>query len=684
MLLSIKLTNFKCHRDLEVNFSAGLQAIRGSVEAGKSSLLEGIAYAFGGARALNDSIALVVTEGEPLSSLKVELEFQHEGVTFRIVRGPSGAELTGPGVTASGQDGVTTFVENLFGCSMKVAPLLMFAPQGELRGSLTGNGSVSLIEKLADVEVLDRLIDKIQTNLPSGNTRLLEAQIGELVGIEKPVLDVDEAMCRVAVEEYKLESAEGVVTDLQVKQIDDAAAHKVLQDLAVAQSKLAAAEIMYAENEKILSTHPVSEPSKFTLDELRVKQQEFHDHTNRLQTYERFLRMTNRGPEEYAGTYDELIAEIDMFALEIKEAEKEFASARTAIKVKESQMITETACGLCGKDLTEIPEVVKKNANLKSGIDELIVKVHDLQESILTQTKDRNGLMLVKNIHDMRVMESQSLPLENLGGIPANFKWVGSIPEGEAKDYSSDIKKQEAIAASELIWANKQEQARKVLESLDIAGLRLYTSGLESAGLQAREQLTTSRQLRESLSEAVSVVSTQQLVLAKVRADLQAIQAAYAHDLAAYEKSQEQLKRLVQELSLYELHNGLIKKIREVRPVVGKRLWGVVLSAVSQYFTSIRGVESVVTRGDSGFLINGRPVSTLSGSTKDSLGLAIRLALMQTFLPTIRWSCLDEPGAACNDERESNMLALLTKFDQTVLVTHSDIADAYAANVIQL
>ena len=684
MLLSIKLTNFKCHRNLEVNFSAGLQAIRGSVEAGKSSLLEGIAYAFGGARALNDSIALVVTEGEPLSSLKVELEFQHEGVTFRIVRGPSGAELTGPGVTASGQDGVTTFVENLFGCSMKVAPLLMFAPQGELRGSLTGNGSVSLIEKLADVEVLDRLIDKIQTNLPSGNTRLLEAQIGELVGVQKPVLDIDEAMCRVGVEEDKLESAEWVVTDLQVKQIDDAAAHKTLQDLAVAQSKLAAAEIMYAENEKILGTHPVSEPSKFTLDELRVKQQEFHDHTNRLQTYQRFLRMTPVGDSVYEKDYDGLLQDTKDLEYGIYQHQAKITEARTQVKVKESQMIMETACGLCGKDLTEIPEVVEKNQNLSNQIGYLGTNIQELQTSMDILKSCLSDYVMIKNIHDLRMRESQSLPLENLGGIPANFKWVGSIPEGDAKDYSSDIKKQEAIAASELIWANKQEQARKVLESLDIAGLRLYTSGLESAGLQAREQLTTSRQLRESLSEAVSVVSTQQLVLAKVRADLQAIQAAYAHDLAAYEKSQEQLKRLVQELSLYELHNGLIKKIREVRPVVGKRLWGVVLSAVSQYFTSIRGVESVVTRGDSGFLINGRPVSTFSGSTKDSLGLAIRLALMQTFLPTIRWSCLDEPGAACNDERESNMLALLTKFDQTVLVTHSDIADAYAANVIQL
>ena len=70
----------------------------------------------------------------------------------------------------------------------------------------------------------------------------------------------------------------------------------------------------------------------------------------------------------------------------------------------------------------------------------------------------------------------------------------------------------------------------------------------------------------------------------------------------------------------------------------------------------------------------------------DALGLAIRIALTKTFLPNNDFLILDEPAAACDDEREMNMLGVITTagFDQVLLVTHSPLADAFADKVVAL
>lgn len=70
----------------------------------------------------------------------------------------------------------------------------------------------------------------------------------------------------------------------------------------------------------------------------------------------------------------------------------------------------------------------------------------------------------------------------------------------------------------------------------------------------------------------------------------------------------------------------------------------------------------------------------------DALGLAIRIALTKTFMPNNDFLILDEPGAACDDEREASMLGLVAScgFEQVLLVTHSTLADAFADNMIVL
>ena len=126
--------------------------------------------------------------------------------------------------------------------------------------------------------------------------------------------------------------------------------------------------------------------------------------------------------------------------------------------------------------------------------------------------------------------------------------------------------------------------------------------------------------------------------------------------------------------------------MREARPVVANKLWALVLGAVSEFFSAMRGQPSVVTRGADGFMVDGHAVATLSGSTKDILGLAIRIALTRTFLPGISLLMLDEPNAAMDDERTANVLGFLggAGFNQIIVVSHDEMTVDVADHVVTL
>ena len=113
MLNRITLTNFQRHRNLEVLFNPGISALRGSNEAGKSTLIRAVCYALFGSKSMPVSIDELVTWGEPTNTLKVVLEFTVDGTVYTIKRGKSGAEITYDGGIVTGQNECTAYVAKL-------------------------------------------------------------------------------------------------------------------------------------------------------------------------------------------------------------------------------------------------------------------------------------------------------------------------------------------------------------------------------------------------------------------------------------------------------------------------------------------------------------------------------------------------------------------------------------------
>ncbi|HOU22824.1 MAG TPA: hypothetical protein PLN42_01070, partial [Anaerolineae bacterium] len=356
-----------------------------------------------------------------------------------------------------------------------------------------------------------------------------------------------------------------------------------------------------------------------------------------------------------------------------------------------AQRITETACGLCGKDLSNVPEVVAKNTTLDERIATSTQRQRDIKLLLHGHTEDRTELGHIRVAHKARSDLAQQNPDLVAYGVskevPGPLRWTGPATIAEVGTNFDALIKQANDQAQRL------DAVRSKFDRLCVQLQELDTEhGLAVVALSALDVDKANATLAEATEAQAAVSETFLAVQAGEKAVLQASQAlrdaeaAHEAQVRVYQGAQKRLEGLRANLAAMQLHNQVIKRVREARPVVANKVWALVLSTVSQYFSQVRGTPSVVTRGEKGFAVDGKSAKSLSGSTKDSLGLAIRLALAKTFLPSLGFLILDEPAAACSDSRESAMLGLLSAcdFDQILMVTHSDLADAYSSSIIQL
>jgi hypothetical protein len=694
----IELTNFRRHESLAVDFTHGVIAIRGANEAGKTTLQEAMAYAMFGADALRQPFDECVTWGKAPKTLCVTLHFTLEGVAYKIVRKSSGAELTYGDQRVTGQKEVTRFVETLLGTTAKVATKMMLATQGGLRGALTEGpaAAVSLIQELADFDLIDRVIELVQTKLPNGNVTadterlsLLNQQLGQPLPAE-PDITQEEA------EEQRLNTLLGDAYRAQSEQqtalqsLDVAEARNTLAEAAAVQRDHAAA--VAEQNLAKGAVKPESklpDVSKEDIAKLRDQQASLRELAADRNT---FLRLMAIGqPEEVWEEGQQNFAEFLTKAREVAAAcAKKVQELEFEIRTETAKLINDKTCGLCGKDLSDVPEVVQRNLATSAKLAELQTA---LEKARLVQVTDKAALGgLEAHETNARAYEAKIAPhsayVTRTVGYPAGWVWAkGAVPEDAPQDL------QAAIQAAELAWtAYERAKATReaALAALERADNRVTATlpphDIEEQVRAARSILAVGEQHTARISELSAEIQRLQLDVKTLEGKVLAKFAAHKQLLVARAQLQAQLDQTQKSIGEKNENNVLLKKLRAAKPVVADKLWSIVLAAVSVYFSQVRGVPSVVTRSDNGFKVDGQSVGGLSGSTLDALGLAIRVALTKTFLPNAPFMMLDEPGAACDDERETNMLGLVATadFDQVILVTHSALADAFASQVVQL
>ncbi len=727
MIHSIHIENFRKHADLTVNFTAGINAIRAQNEAGKTTLLESIAYALFGAQALKEPLDDVVTYGVPVGKLKVDLRLEVAGVDYTIKRGKSGAELTFAGQVVTGQTEVTKFVEKLLGASRDMASKLMLAKQKDLGGALAGGPTAAgqLIEDLAGLDLIDNLVTQISETLPSGNTAAAQASVDSARSRAEPGEEVDltplRHAVRDAVADVEREKAAHQKLMAQLATLDVAAANAALADQARLQRSADVRLIQTGSLHAALAVAPLVAPAEGAIAEMRGKVEaqkgiaaaaKLHAELQALDTSELWddsLRSL------IAAVADEEVALAAAVTAHAAAAESERAiisdhrDAKTAFTLKrqqlEGQLIKETSCALCQKDLTDVPEVVRINSTLTSRINNLqMARAADQDaemaalenadkataaaaKAVATSKSQLAQLQCVVRANDQIekvYARAEAFITLDPSRVPSAWTWTG--PTAEPQDFAGalaklELQERQAIADG-AARAQKQKQYDDLLDASAADAIEMAALEIAEAN-HTRASASALAGLAGLAADRLRVCEASQRTAQSALSIEQALQAQIADQVA-----KAKIELVAAELLLADMqaNNALVKKLRAARPQITDKLWAIVLAAVTTYFSDVRGEYSAVTRADGKFKVNGNPASGLSGSAEDVLGLAIRFALTKTFLPSIDFLILDEVAAACDDQRETAMLGLLATagFKQTILVTHSDLADAFSDNVITL
>lgn len=702
MLRQLQLENFQIHESLSLTFTEGLNVIRGENEAGKSTIFRAISFALFGSRSLPHSIEDLVTWGVDVKKLKVTLTFVVAGVEYTITRAKSGASMSGSdGSLSNGQAEVTAAVERLLGASAAVVRATALSHQASLQDGL-GSGSVELIEKLADMQVIDNLITHIDKVHPTGNTRFLEAEIRRLAEVaapEKPSEALSTAVSNCKAELECVEKAQAAFatayhTGLAAKQRVEAAdaqeaAHtaelkRLTEALDTAQQRFNVADN---------ALKNLVRPSDSELEEIYNLKQIYEDYTRVWEEYANFTNFLSYFSQEVDKIHNSGVvftkssADLDNEVVTLKD---ELNSLATEAAVKRSQLITESFCGLCGKDLVNVPEVVDKNTEIERALVNILGRQAELQVRLVSL---QNDLQLTRRYESL-VESAKKAELQYKGKVCRDgFKlnWTYPLPEVSieeiiAANFSSKLQAFKDRKAAYERAKSTQTAAFELLESTktQLAAYRAKTAeGVSESDREVFRQFPAIEKEYQSLTRAVKAAQTglDAALLEKTHAE-----AKYHSELSAFAEVQKQLADRSVELKQCQFYNGIVEKLKTARPKVAKKLWALLLASVSHYFSQMRGVVSTVDKTDTGFLIDSKASALFSGSTKDCLGLAIRITLQKTFLPSVGFLMVDEPAAALSDVRESQMLGTLSSlgFDQILLVTHSDLADTYATNFVSI
>lgn len=702
MFQSIQTTNFRKLQNGNFTFSQGLNAVRGPNEQGKSSLFEAIAYAMFGSDALREPLSDVVTWGEKESSLKVVLNLTINSSVVEIRRGKSGAEIrVDSKLVATGQSEVTRFVEGLLGTPPKVAAKLMLANQASLRGALSEGPTATskLIEQLSNFALIDEIIALVQEKLPSGSATAAEQQVKTLAAQlesgkpEELDLSTHEAELRSTLKAQEAEHLELGAAQAELPAAkaaaDQARGWATALEKAKA-NKAAAVQALARDREALARLQPASKVSPEQVEALRAAVTAANQFESALAAH-RAAHKLGRPEVEWTGSRESFDAAYNLLNEEAKDTARRLSDLEVEYATLSGRLIKEQACAFCGKDLKDVPEVVALNTELGVKLAAISTQMLTLGEHRREQHETQLAYAeILRNDRAVRELFAKHHSYLELGDetVPPTLYWKGPdvsvapptdalvrLREAEAevqraaRDQGRKVELDAAVASSQ-----------KTLEQAEqwIAELEPKLVGDRSAGLE-KDLQTKIRYHEDRIKDLQAQASRVGMAMDHLK-QLHATQvAAYGRLQAAYAAAQEQLEDL-------QLNNVLLKKLRGARPKVADKLWGTVLATVSHYFSAIRGVQSAVSKDDAGFKVDGKPVPGLSGSTLDALGLAIRIALTKTFLPNNDFLILDEPAAACDDNREANMLGVITTagFAQVLLVTHSVLADPFADQVIEL
>ena len=716
MLNELTIKNFRKHENRTINFVDGLNIIKAGNEEGKTTLMEAVSYNWFGSSALRGPLADVVSDPKwcdwldaevPVSKLFTQTKLSFKNTALRITRSSKGAELYENGEDTpkvTGHKEVTAYMEDLFGIPSGKASALIIAEQGDIRGVLSkgATDTSKFIEDLANFSEIDELVSKVASKVSTGSNalELNRVEVAEEASNNlEPVLAMDmEAYGKTVkgyeeergVKQAELKTLNRHVADAQA--IVDA--NKVNDDLRsgfvkqISEAKTALAllgkepgQLVATVDEELLASSHLRAIEISDIIALATATAEIKAEFDSLPT----------SGDEWDAPLASLEAEIESTRAGLITSENNLTTARTNTAVAQASLISGATCPTCGTEPDQ-GTVDKHNADVALEVQKFESCIVNLEVKIAEGTEylhTLNGILAVNNlINSFHIMHPNETEVGPDVKVPVDFKCTLSeisttelIDELESLeiDIAAMEKLKLEIAAQQKVVDNYFLSSAESKAKLSSAEEAIKNIPAEKPEVDVTKTIQQACILEEQIGQYNEALQELAGNLLRNDAEVKAYEEYKRRGIADVLSARKALEEK-------DLANLLMKDIRLARSRVADKIWGTVLTVVSNYFTKMRGDVSKVTRGEKTFLVNGKSIKGLSGSTLDILGLAFRIAQSELFLSGVPILCLDEACAACDDDRSNLLIGLLgaATDKQVILIDHGDISPDVCDNLIEL
>jgi exonuclease SbcC len=236
IIRSLRLQNYRKHKDTFIEFPDGLFGIVGNNGAGKTTIIEAMAYAIYGQHASKTGQELIKREqATPDSDCKVELEFSLGPDSYRVIRELRGSRQS-PYASLSvnnrpeveGVSPVTRYLSKKIGMDYKSFFTSIFAKQKELDvlSELPPGERKKRILRLLGVDRIDVAIENVRRNKKESETKI-GAVKGTLQDIDELNSTLEELKRQKTTDKQKVDSEKTALKEaktvlLKAKKVRDA------------------------------------------------------------------------------------------------------------------------------------------------------------------------------------------------------------------------------------------------------------------------------------------------------------------------------------------------------------------------------------------------------------------------------------------------------------------------------
>lgn len=704
MLHTLKLKNFKQHKDLEVVFTDGLNVIAGDNGAGKSTVLKAILYALFGASAAGTKQHLSTWGSD--ETMEVRLTMTLNGTHLSMLRSFDKSVIYADDeLVASGNTPCTKYLEQELGLEYKTFKHLLYAGQGETQ-SLLKLGAADLqrkIEIITKIDGIDKVVALIADDLQNLNGKLsVVPQVSDVSVLAELLNELNKA------------EADKTLSIIEGENMHD----QIKQELAGKLNHLTN-EITPA---LVRARETKSAEAAITTSLNRVKS-DLDAHTlGYMNAPARLVKADLEDVSAYIEAKYLLVSKGSAAERQLSKAMAVYETAKDAVTalVKDKPLFTHYQGLVARLRVTE-----EASVSLDRIYQELLQIKLDCPEC--NRPFDTEGLSVVRHRLEDAKYAAEEAKTFFMQAAQAVSKFEGQHHQIVRIDYEASLAK----ATEECELANTQACKASLNEDIlskeeldDYSGMIMaaesdqmdLTKALAAAvAWESKRELLVAQLAR--LTQDLSALSCEDCEwtdedLTEAESDVKLLQVQLQAQYDALVEARYNLKettaeklRCKKELEIQKAADELRKELEEERAVrrdlqtylrtnrarLLSETWDSITNLTSAYTSDITdGLIHSLSRDSAGsfFIQEGEhnvPVDELSGGRQSIVGLALRMALGQTFYGANSFILLDEISSDLTDHNAAAVAGMLQGLDtQTIMVSHRQGDLSNATHVIIL